>query len=103
MRLTDKQCQAIRQASNEIFGENTVVIVFGSRIDDSLKGGDIDLLVELPSAIEKPAWLAAKLSAKLSAKVSRLMAGRHVDVLLSAPNLAQLPIHQQAKLTGVTL
>jgi len=99
MRLTDQQCQSIRQAANEIFGENAIVIVFGSRIDDSLKGGDVDLLVELPSTIEKPAWLAAK----FSAKVSRLMAGRHVDVLLSAPNLAQLPIHQQAKLTGVTL
>ena len=99
MRIADQQRQAIRQAVTEIFGENAVVIVFGSRVDDSLKGGDVDLLVELPTAIENPAWLAAK----LSAKVSRLMAGRHVDVLLSAPNLLQLPIHQQAKLTGVRL
>jgi len=99
MRLTDEQRQAIRRAASEIFGKNAVVTLFGSRVDDTLKGGDVDLLVELPSAIEKPAWLAAK----LSAKASRVMAGRRVDVLLSAPNLIQLPIHQQAKLTGVAL
>ncbi len=99
MRLTDQQCQLIRESINEIFGEDATVTVFGSRVDDDLKDGDVDLLVETPGPIENPAWLAAK----LSAKVSRHMEGRRIDVLLSAPNLAQLPIHQQAKLTGVTL
>jgi len=99
MRLTDQQRHDIRQASVDIFGQTATVSLFGSRVDDSLKGGDVDLLVELPSNVENPAWLVAK----LSAKVSRLMAGRRVDVLLSAPNLRQLPIHEQAKLTGVAL
>lgn len=73
--------------------------VFGSRIDDTQQGGDLDLMLELPEAVDNPAFLAAQ----LAAKVSRLMNGRKVDVLLSAPNLMHLPIHDVAFKEGVIL
>ena len=73
--------------------------VFGSRIDDTQQGGDLDLMLELPEPVENPAFLAAQ----LAAKVSRLMNGRKVDVLLSAPNLMRLPIHDVAFKEGVIL
>jgi predicted nucleotidyltransferase len=99
MRITSLQQEAIRKITAELAGDDAIVILFGSRIDDDKRGGDLDLLVELPHAIENPAWLAAQ----LSAKISRLMDGRSIDVLLSAPNLMSLPIHEQAKSTGVQL
>ncbi len=45
MRLNIVQVQAIRQATNTAFGDGTPVWLFGSRVDDGKKGGDIDLLV----------------------------------------------------------
>ena len=73
--------------------------LFGSRLDDSARGGDLDLMLELPEPVANPALLAAR----LSAQVSRLMQGRKVDVLLSAPNLMRLPIHDMAFKEGTLL
>ena len=73
--------------------------VFGSRIDDTAHGGDIDLMLELPEPVDNPALMAAQ----MSALVSRAMHGRKVDVLLSAPNLMRLPIHDIALKEGQLL
>ena len=43
MRLTPHEVAAIKAAAAEAFGETAVVRLFGSRVDDSLRGGDIDL------------------------------------------------------------
>lgn len=99
MRLTSEQTQAIRQLAQQIAGEHCRVRLFGSRLDDAAQGGDVDLFLELAVATNKPALLAAQ----LSAKVSRLMHGRKVDVLISAPNLKHLPIHDIARRDGVLL
>ena len=99
MRITAAQRKSIRTITTEIAGSDAVVILFGSRVDNSKRGGDLDLLIELPHAIDNPAWLAAR----LSARISRMMSGRSVDVVLTAPNLMTLPIHEQAKSTGIRL
>ena len=96
MRLTDQQAQAIRQVACELAGPKARVRLFGSRLDDAARGGDVDLLLELPAAVDQPALLAAR----VSARISRLMHGRRVDVVLSAPNLKHLPIHDVARQTG---
>ena len=99
MRLTDHQIAAIRILAYQLAGTQSRVRVFGSRIDDTQQGGDLDLMLELPEPVENPAFLAAQ----LAAKVSRLMNGRKVDVLLSAPNLMRLPIHDIAFKEGIIL
>ncbi|MCF6337238.1 MAG: nucleotidyltransferase domain-containing protein [Gammaproteobacteria bacterium] len=90
MRLTTSQIDFIRQLTAQLAGDRAQVRVFGSRLDDAAKGGDLDLLLELPEPVENPAMLAAH----MSAKVSRKMHGRKVDVVISAPNLKKLPIHE---------
>ena len=45
MRLSTDQIQAICQAATTAFGQGTSVWLFGSRVDDAKRGGDIDLLV----------------------------------------------------------
>lgn len=92
MRLTDQQIQAIRQLAQQVAGAQSRVWVFGSRLDDKALGGDLDLMLELTEPVDNPALMAAQ----LSGRVSRVMRGRKVDVLLSAPNLSRLPIHDIA-------
>ena len=99
MRLSATQVEVIRQLARQVGGEGCRVRVFGSRIDDAARGGDLDLLLELPDPVGNPALVAAQ----MSARVSRVMHGRKVDMLLSAPNLMRLPIHDIAFEEGVLL
>jgi len=99
MRLTNYQIQAIRRLAREVAGDQARVRVFGSRLDDTARGGDLDLMLELPEPVDNPALI----SARMAAKVSRTMSGRKVDVLLSAPNLMWLPIHDIAFKEGQLL
>lgn len=46
MRLSLESRQVIKEVVSQIFGANSTVRVFGSRINDEARGGDIDLLVE---------------------------------------------------------
>lgn len=99
MRLTDHQARAITQLARELAGERAQVRVFGSRLDDDARGGDLDLMLELSEPAANPALLAAR----FSARVTRLIQGRKVDVLLAAPNLKRLPIHDMAFKEGKVL
>ncbi|QOC23760.1 nucleotidyltransferase domain-containing protein [Wenzhouxiangella sp. AB-CW3] len=99
MRLNPKQIQTIKQATADIFGPDARVWLFGSRADDSRRGGDVDLMVETDKAPDNPALLAAR----LSARVSRSMYGRRVDVVVHAPGFPEMPIHAAARTQGVRL
>ncbi len=99
MRISKQQQDGIKKEVSLLAGTQAVVTLFGSRVDDNKKGGDVDILVELESDIDNPALLAAQ----LSVKISKLMYHRKVDVLIKAPNLDYLPIHRQAQLNGIIL
>ena len=99
MRLSPEQAAAIRRVVRETAGDDARVRLFGSRLDDAARGGDVDLLVEVDEAVESPALL----SARLATRVSRALDGRRVDVMLLAPNLERQSIHEAALRTGVLL
>lgn len=99
MRLTSQQTVDIRTLVAQLAGSTARVWLFGSRVCDDARGGDVDLLLEVDSAVAEPALLAAR----LAAKVSRSMQGRKVDVLIKAPNLLHLPIHTIAMAQGLRL
>jgi predicted nucleotidyltransferase len=99
MRLTEEQIGSIRRIVGDTAGPEAQMSVFGSRLRDDATAGDLDLLVELPSPAEHP----AALSARLAARISRAMYGRRVDVVLLAPNLRRLPIHDIALREGRSL
>ena len=99
MRLSQNQIAIIRASTVKIAGPTARVWLFGSRLDDHARGGDVDLLLELSEPVTEPALLAAQ----LATQISRAMDGRKVDVLIKAPNLQLLPIHSIALTEGVLL
>lgn len=70
MRLTAKEVAAIKRAVGDVLGDGTEVRLFGSRVDDSARGGDVDLMVTVDHAVENPAWAMANVEAAQSGDVS---------------------------------
>ena len=46
MRLTPLQQAFIKQTLKEVCPQATQVLLFGSRVDDQAKGGDVDLMID---------------------------------------------------------
>lgn len=46
MRITPEQIAIIIQTTRSIAGQDANVWLYGSRLDDTRRGGDVDLLVE---------------------------------------------------------
>ncbi|MFA7240761.1 MAG: nucleotidyltransferase domain-containing protein [Sulfuricellaceae bacterium] len=96
MRLDPHQRQTILETSHRFLGEDATVLLFGSRVDDAAKGGDVDLYIETP---QPPGiWRQAQLLAELEKQL-----GLSVDLVLHAQGEPEKPIHRIAKLTGVAL
>ena len=99
MRITPEAVKAILAATRELAGEDASVRLFGSRLNDGLRGGDIDLLVECAVPVARPVWLAAQITARLQ----RVLGDRKIDVLVACPGLTDPPIHRVARAEGLVL
>jgi uncharacterized protein len=99
MRISAQNQQVIRQTAIEVFGPSVRVRVFGSRINDNSKGGDIDLLVESALPIND----SNRKSLVLVAKLQMQLGDQPIDVLVIDPDTIRQPIHEMAMQTGITL
>jgi predicted nucleotidyltransferase len=81
MRLSCIERRAVEVASREAFPAGTRVLLFGSRLDDARRGGDIDLLVELPRPLT-PADLVDRRT-RFTARLYRLLDERRIDVVVA--------------------
>jgi predicted nucleotidyltransferase len=101
MRLSDQQCSIIRSAVAEHFGLDAGVWLFGSRVDDSQRGGDIDLYIEAATD-DADALVDAKLNFKVA--LYKQLGDQKIDVIIRRPGYKEaLPIYEIAKRTGVKL
>jgi predicted nucleotidyltransferase len=99
MRLSQQTQQLIKATTQEIFGIDAQVKVFGSRIIDDARGGDIDLLVELPFCTPDSERKVLQLIARLQLRLG----DQPIDVVLIYPLTQWQSIHQQAHMTGISL
>lgn len=99
MRLSTRHRQLLKDDIASVLGPGCEVLLFGSRLDDAARGGDIDLLVRTPGSVDRKAWLAAS----LAARAERLLDGRKVDIVLLEPDTPLEPIHESALAQGVAL
>ncbi len=65
MRITEQEAAAIKRVTAEVAGHGAKVYLFGSRTHDNLRGGDIDLLVELAEPTPDKLALAPRTGAML--------------------------------------
>ena len=82
MRLAPADLTAITAAAQAVLPAGSRVMLFGSRTDDSRRGGDIDLLVEPPAPLD--AMAQTQLRSKLAARLYRLLGERRIDILVAA-------------------
>lgn len=82
MRLTPDQQAAIRTAATEAFGGAVGVWLFGSRVDDDKRGGDIDLLIETQQP-DVDVIVRAELA--FLTKVKTKLGEQKIDLLIDYP------------------
>ena len=101
MRLTPRQIEVLKEVGAEVFGPHARLYLFGSRLDEARRGGDIDLYV---TGFARP--VAEQLDAKLRflVKAKELLGEQRIDVVFAAgPAESLTPIQQMAEKTGVPL
>ena len=101
MRISEKQAQVIRKAAVTHFGSSLRVWLFGSRVDDHLAGGDIDLYVE-PDIEDAAELVEAKLH--FLEDIHQVLGEQKIHVVIKRPGFkGDLPIYKIAKETGISL
>ena len=101
MRLTHIQKQVICESASKYFGADAHVWLFGSRVDDESKGGDIDLYIESQSQ-DAAGLITAKL--QFLRECHKKIGEQKIDVVLRrAGQPLDLPIYRIARQTGVLL
>lgn len=98
MRLNPKEAGSIKKAFLEVFQEGTILL-FGSRVDDSKKGGDIDLYLQLAHPLSPSEQLEKKAQFKL--KLYEALGEQKIDIIIAKDQ--QRSIEKSALSTGVPL
>jgi len=99
MRIPPNYQTTITETAVKVFGAGASVWLFGSRLDDAAKGGDVDLLIKLESPTADKAVLAARYNSLLQMKLGL----QKFDILVIDPSTPLKQIHQQALSKGVRL
>jgi predicted nucleotidyltransferase len=81
VRLTEHECRAIQNAAKQCFTPQTQVRLFGSRLDDNRRGGDIDLLVE-PGTVLTPTQLVSARN-EFIARLYAFLGEQRIDVIIA--------------------
>ncbi len=102
MRLSERERSAISDAATETLPSGTRVSLFGSRADDTRKGGDIDLLVEMQQSIPAAEWIAQR--SRFVAHIWQRLGERRIDVVWAKQSeIDERPIVQQARKAAIPL
>jgi hypothetical protein len=101
MRLTDSQIHAIKTSTSAVLGEGAQLSLFGSRVDDTRRGGDIDLYIT-GTHLSMDAQLDAKLD--LLVKLNQALGEQRIDIVFGpAPGQEPLPIQRMAAHSALPL
>ncbi len=94
MRLSEHQRRIIREAGLRHFG--VVPLVFGSRVDDARRGGDIDLYIDKPM----DAALAYPCETRMWVELQKRLGEQKIDIVTARPG-EERPIDRTARAQGL--
>ena len=100
MRITDENLEIIRVAFKNHFDAGDHLWVFGSRVHDERRGGDLDFYVETHQDSSR----ALKSKLAFVNDLWRSLGDQKIDVVMNLVSIsAPLLIHHVAKQTGVQI
>lgn len=101
MRISQQQAETLKRVAAEVFGSQAGLLVFGSRVEDARRGGDIDLYVTgFNQSLEKT--LDAEL--RFLVKAKQALGEQRIDVVFAPqPKQAPLPIQRMTEQTVIPL
>ena len=99
MRLSARSAAIITELARKHFGPDASVYLFGSRTDDALRGGDIDLYIEVPQELGEK----FRMEKAFSAELQRALGEQKIDVIVRDGKSALLPIHMEARNNGMRI
>ena len=95
MRLSNYMVEQIKKSFNETFPEGSLYL-FGSRVDNSLKGGDIDLFIEVK---DKNNLFEKKI--RFLSQVKKAIGDQRIDVIFNEDDTRL--IEQEARKCAIRL
>lgn len=101
MRLKEYEKQAIITSVMRHIATPTAIWLFGSRVDDNKKGGDIDLFVEYEN--QQHQALSWKNKRKIINDITDEIGEQKIDLLTHEITQMREPIHNIARATGIRL
>ncbi len=99
MRLSQLQHAIILQETKKLFGTDVTIRLFGSRINDELKGGDIDLFLEFPN--NNPNLWQKIL--RLNTALQKRLGEQKIDIIAHQLGEHLSDIHKEALKNGIIL
>ena len=98
MRITSLEKEIIRSSVKKYFGRNAGVYIFGSRVYDDRKGGDIDLYI----TTDMPTSAIIRRKIGLLVDMEKGLGEQKIDVLINN-HTKQKTIYEIAEKEGVRL
>ncbi|MCI0548478.1 MAG: nucleotidyltransferase domain-containing protein [Candidatus Rokubacteria bacterium] len=98
MRLEPGEIEAIRAAVREVFGGGATVRVFGSRVREDLRGGDIDLFIEVEAG---QASIASE--QRLRDRIAPAVEDLRIDIRVHERGAPYTPVERIALREGILL
>ena len=99
MRLQPEQAKTIKDTVERLVGPSSRVWLFGSRVNEALRGGDIDLLVETDEIVPN----RVKTLCKIEGALVMALGDRKLDVLLKDARTPDVPVFEVARRQGILL
>lgn len=101
IRLTTEEINSIKTIFIKYFSNQDHLWIFGSRVDPTQRGGDIDLYIEsnnnsISSILDQ--------KIKFLVDIKNTIGEQKIDVIINIKSLNKdLPIYEEAKNTGIML
>lgn len=101
MRLSEQYRTVIKQTTLEVWGNQASIVLFGSRMDDTIRGGDIDLLVNPKTKLTAQELVRNKI--RFLSQLDIQLGEQKIDLIVLTDENRTMGIVRTALQTGIEL